>query len=144
MNEISEELESPLVFINNDDDAHTTKSFVTNTKQTLLIARGWNRIQRRSQLKALNMKTSNEKLTTDVIEENSSLYSDDLSLPSINDEVICETSIPSSSLTSNENSSSKTILKKTDAHFDRLTRDIQCALNETHTFTNLTSTAKST
>ncbi|CAF1673757.1 unnamed protein product [Rotaria magnacalcarata] len=150
--DINEQLGSPLVYVNSDGNSHQIESFVTNSKQTSQIARRWNDVQRRSRLKVMNMKLLNEPIGPECVDENELFCPDDISLLNTNDslsnsEIIHEetlmvhsniNSVESINVASIEKSSSKTILKKADASFDRLTRDIQCALAETNTFPSVT------
>ncbi|CAF4873599.1 unnamed protein product [Rotaria socialis] len=152
--DINEQLGSPLVYVNSDGNSDQIESFVTNSKQTSQIARRWNYVQRRSRLKVMNMKLLNETIGPECVDENELFCPDDMSLSNANDslsnsEIRDEdnlmmhsniNSVESINVESIEKSSSKTILKKADASFDRLTRDIQCALTETNTFPSVTKT----
>ncbi|CAF3704844.1 unnamed protein product [Rotaria sordida] len=144
--DLNEELDSPLVYVNSDENSHQIKSVITNSKQTLRILRRWNDVQRRSRLKAMNMKIANETTLSDCTDENSLFCSDYISLSHSNDSysnneikdednliIHSNTSlIQSTNTISIDKSALKNIVKKADINFDRLTRDIQCALNETH------------
>ena len=157
--DLNEKLGSPLVYVNCDESSRQTKSVVTNSKQTLKIVRRWNDVQRRSRLKATNMKISNEITTSDYIDENSGHCPDDISLPYSNDSNSNSgikdedvgmprakiNLIPPITLVSMDKCSSRNMVKKSDANFDRLTRDIQIAVNEAHLLPMTTiKTAKTT
>ncbi|CAF1383480.1 unnamed protein product [Rotaria sp. Silwood1] len=134
--DLSEKLESPLVYINSDENSQQPKSFITNTKQTLRILRRWNDVKRRSRLKAMNMKINNETTLSNCTDENSLSYPDDsYSNSGIKDDNSLSIHsninlVQSTNSLSIETSSSKNIVKNVHVNFDRLTRDIQCAINE--------------
>ncbi|CAF4999078.1 unnamed protein product, partial [Rotaria sp. Silwood1] len=134
--DLSEKLESPLVYINSDENSQQPKSFITNTKQTLRILRRWNDVKRRSRLKAMNMKINNETTLLNCTDENSLSYPDDnYSNSGIKDDNSLSIHsninlVQSTNSLSIETSSLKNIVKNVHVNFDRLTRDIQCAVNE--------------
>jgi hypothetical protein len=144
--DLNEKLGSPLVYVNSDGNSRQIKSAITNSKQTLKIVRRWNDVQRRSRLKATNMKALNDTITSDYVDENSGLGPDDISPPFSNDShsnsglkyednAINRAKISlvqPPTLISIDKCSSRNIVKKSDANFDRLTRDIQIAVSEAH------------
>jgi hypothetical protein len=144
--ELNEKLGSPLVYVNSDENSRQIKSVITNSKQTLKIVRRWNDVQRRSRLKATNMKILNDTITSDYADENSNLYPNDTSPPHsihslYNNTIKDEDSaiirpkinlIQSTTVIPIDKCSSRNIIKKLDANFDRLTRDIQFAVSEAH------------
>lgn len=131
--ELNEKLGSPLVYVDSDGPVRQMKSVVTNSKQTSKIVRRWNDVQRRSRLKANLMK--NSLATDDLTDENSNFPIDDLSTINSNH---FEIKIDEEQLNKFTNSilPSKNLVKKLDANFDRLTRDIQGAI----THANVSST----
>ncbi|CAF0842573.1 unnamed protein product [Adineta ricciae] len=144
--DLNEKLDSPLVYVNGDSSARQTKSVVTNSKQTSKIVRRWNDVRRRSRLKALYMKLSNEIATSDHMDDNSGLGPDDISLPYSNDSN-SNSGIKDDDIAINrtklsqiqtlpvgltEKSATRNLNKKSDANFDRLTQDIQNAVNGAH------------
>jgi hypothetical protein len=108
------------------------KSVITNSKQTLQIVRRWNDVQRRSRL-----RLSNKTIISDYTDENSNLCLDDTS-PSHDDDHSKINLVQSTTLISLDTYSSRNMLQKVDANFDRLTRDIQFAVNEAHLLPTMT------
>jgi hypothetical protein len=112
------------------------KSVITNSKQTLQIARRWNDVQRRSRL-----RLSNKIITSDYTDENSNLCLDDTSPLHDDDNTINHSKInfiQPTTLITLDTYSSRNMLQKVDANFDRLTRDIQFAVNEAHVLPTMT------
>jgi hypothetical protein len=108
------------------------KSVITNSKQTLQIVRRWNDVQRRSRL-----RLSNKTIISDYTDENSNLCLDDTS-PLHDDDHSKINLVQSTTLISLDTYSSRNMLQKVDANFDRLTRDIQFAVNEAHLLPTMT------
>jgi len=143
---LNEKLGSPLVYINSSENSRQIKSVITNSKQTSKIVRRWNDVQRRSRLKAINMKILNDTITSDYADETSNLCPNDTSSPHsidspYNSTIKDEDSaiirpkinlIQSTTVIPIDKYSSRNIVKKLDANFDRLTRDIQFAVSEAH------------
>ena len=134
------------MYVNGDSGVRQTKSVVTNSKQTSKIVRRWNDVRRRSRLKAMYMKLSNETATSDHMDDNSGLGPDDVSLPCSNDSN-SNSGIKDDDITINrtklsqiqtlpvgltEKVATRNLSKKSDANFDRLTQDIQNAVNDAH------------
>ena len=117
---MNEKLGSPLIYVNSDETSHQIKSMVTSSKQTSSIVRRWNDVQRRSRLKATDMKTLDETTTSNCADENSSSCPDDASSSHNESTALLPIDICSSS----------NIDKKANTNFDRLTRDIQFAISE--------------
>ncbi|UJR15301.1 hypothetical protein I4U23_002254 [Adineta vaga] len=151
--DLNEKLGSPLVYVNGDGNARQTKSVVTNSKQTSKIVRRWNDVRRRSRLKAIHTKLSNETVTSDYMDENSGGFGqDDISLPYSNDSNsnsgirdddigISRTKInliQPTTLGTIDTCITRNHIRKSDVNFDRLTRDIQNAVNEAHSLPNNT------
>jgi hypothetical protein len=146
--ELNEKLGSPFVYVNNDGNSRQMKSVITNSKQTLKIVRRWNDVQRRSRLKAMNRKILNETIpSSDYIDENSNICPDDTSSPPHSNDSHCNivikdedngmirskiNLIQSTTIIPIEKYSTRNIVKKVDANFDRLIHDIQFAVNEAH------------
>jgi hypothetical protein len=129
--ELNEKLGSPLVYVTSDGQCRQMKSVITNSKQTLQIVRRWNDVQRRSRL-----RLSSKIMTSDYTDENSNLCLDD-PLPIRDDDNSKINVVQSTTVIPLETYSPKNMLHKVDANFDRLTRDIQFAVNEAHLLTNI-------
>jgi hypothetical protein len=124
-------------------NSHSIKSVITNSNQTLKIVRRWNDVQRRNRLRTSNTNLINET-TSDCADENSVFCPDDTSPPRSNDsysnnEIKHEDSLiirskitlaQPANLLPIYKSTTKNIVRKNDMNFDRLTRDIQYAVNE--------------
>ena len=138
---MNETLGSPLVYVTSQNQSGPIKSAITNSKQTLQIARRWNDVQRRSRLKAINTQLAYPPLISHYTDENVHLDPDNT--PSIDshheirgqDEMLsyCRINVHETTpLTPVDIFASRNVLQKVDATFDRLTRDIQFAVNEAH------------
>lgn len=113
---MNEKLGSPLVYVTSENPSDPIKSVVTNAKQTLQIARRWNDLQRRSRLKAINaIPYTDENFDLDH-EQTPSTQTLHHPTPVISVDVY----------------TSRNILHQVETTFDRLTRDIQFAVNEVH------------
>lgn len=94
---------------------------------TSQIARRWNDVQRRSRLKVINTQSAHPPLISPYTDENVHLDPDNS--PCIESHHKSQGPTP---LTSVDIFASRNILQKIDTTFDRLTRDIQFAVDEAH------------
>ncbi|UJR31201.1 hypothetical protein I4U23_018705 [Adineta vaga] len=148
--DLNDKLGSPIIYINGDGNSQQMKSVITNSNQTLKIVRRWNDVQRRNRLRTNNMKLLNDT-TSDCADENSVFCPDDASPPRSNDSNSNydikddDSTIIRSKITLAQpanllpiyKSSTKNIVRKNEVNFDRLTRDIQCAVSEANTLSTI-------